>query len=386
MIALLAEISVVVAALSYVIRTFVFFWGVRKEQAKNARFVPVSNVQSSHSTPRISVIVPARNEELTISLCLDSLIASEFPQGKFEIIVVDDRSSDSTALILAEYLKRVENLRVITITEEFANSLTSAFPTLLGKPRALHAGIMSARGEIIAMTDADCVVSSQWLATIESVFEDEQTGLLAGFTVIDEPTLFPRLQASEWIATHTFAMAGVGLSQPLGCFGNNLSIRRQVYDSLGGYGKIVFSVTEDLALLQAVSQTKWTIRYVCSNALKVTTFPTPTMLDYIKQHQRWARGGMALGWRATIFVASSALLWIGIAANILNANFENVLLIYSVRLVSDWFVLSDSIDTLEMKQLKRWFPVAVLFFFIVELCIPFTLLQPSVRWKGQTFK
>src|SRR5690606_36911952 len=110
----------------------------------------------------------------------------------------------------------------------------------------------------------------RWIETIAG-YCTEDTGLVASFTVMEPGNTFETLQTLEWVFNHTLAGAGVGLKQPLGCFGNNLSIRRTVYDELGGYARIRFSVTEDLALQQAVAATRWNMRYPCSYDARVVT-------------------------------------------------------------------------------------------------------------------
>lgn len=353
------------------IRSIIFYIGAWLERRK-----PIHRAQSF---PPISVIVPARDEERAIESCVHSIMANEYPN--FEVIVVNDRSSDNTAQILATMQMKYSRLIVIHTLEETENS------NLQGKTRALHQGINHASGEILMMTDADCKVQPTWIQDIASVFEDPHVGLVPSFTVVTTSNIFSRLQCLEWVYNHTLASAGVGLQQPLGCFGNNLSIRKKTYESIGGYAAIPFSVTEDLSILQTVARTKdWVIRYVCSNTTKVQTDPCPTLRTFIRQHRRWALGGKALGWRALVFVLSSATIWGGIFISVFTGRYDWLCLILMFRILMDFWVIYPSLFILQLLRLSIWFPLAVGFLLLLELITPFFLLQPTVEWKGQKLR
>ena len=105
--------------------------------------------------PFVSVIVAAHNEAKNIAVCLDSLLNQDYPEEKMEIIIVDDRSVDDTALILEEYEQNHKLFRVLSILE--------CEKGLSPKKNALTHGVNIANGEIIAVTDADCRAPIRWL-------------------------------------------------------------------------------------------------------------------------------------------------------------------------------------------------------------------------------
>jgi cellulose synthase/poly-beta-1,6-N-acetylglucosamine synthase-like glycosyltransferase len=363
--------TIFVAAICiYMMRSIIFWCGIQRERIKNSR-------QVTNSHPRVSVIVPARNEEANIERCVRSVMANTY-RGEFELIVVNDRSSDRTGTILAGLQRKFPAL-IVHNTVESEND-----GQLRGKPRALHQGIEASKGDIVMMTDADCTVDSQWIQTITQFFT-EKVGLVPSFTMMEPHNGFEKLQTLEWVFNHTLARAGIGLGQPLGCFGNNLSIRRSVYEEIGGYTGIKFSVTEDLALQQAVARTRWEIQYPCVYEGRVITLPVRSFGSFLRQHQRWAKGGQALGWRATIFVLSSAALWLGILATILAAEWEWLCILLVQRILADLIIIFPSLRELRLMYLWPWFPLALPFFLCIEFVIPFFLLKKNVVWKGQTF-
>lgn len=329
----------------------------------------------------VSVIVPARNEEHNIEDCVRSVFACNYTRGDFQLIVVNDRSSDRTGAVLSQLQQEFPQLLVHDTTES-----EHEVPGLHGKARAVHQGVLVSGGELVLMTDADCRVAQGWIDGVVDYFAAKNIGLVASFTVIDARTPFTMLQALEWSLNHTLAMSGVGLKQPVGCFGNNLSIRRATYDDIGGYANIPFSVTEDLALMQAVERSSWGIRYACRSEMAVTTNPAANWGEFFRQHIRWANGGRALGWRATFFVLSSTALWLAFISSFFVDLWLAPLLVVGLRLAGDALVLLPSLRLLKRLRLAAALPLAVPFFMLLELVIPFLLLTRNVHWKGQVFR
>jgi cellulose synthase/poly-beta-1,6-N-acetylglucosamine synthase-like glycosyltransferase len=364
---------VISAIVVYFLRSAIMFAGsIKSKHNQNI-------IDESDYLPFVSVIVPSRNEENNIETCIHSLMKSSYPHDRFEIVAVNDRSTDATGEILERLSKVYTNLKIVEISESTAN------PNLKGKAGALHRGINESKGEIIMMTDADCVVPKTWIQSISAYYSDNKVGLVAGFTMVKHISEFDKIQAVEWIYMHTMASAGVALGKPLGCFGNNLSIRRSVYDKIGGYDKIKFSVTEDLALIQAVHKTGDIIHYPCSSESSVSTLPCVTFAEYISQHRRWAIGGLDLGWVAPLFVLSNVLIWAAILIAIFSGNLFWLFAVLFVRIFGDFSLIMTSIGKLNHEHLQSRILSSILYFMIIELIIPPMLIDKKIVWKGQVF-
>lgn len=98
---------------------------------------------------KISIVVPAFNEERNIAKCLDSLLSQNYPTSKYEIVVVDDGSKDNTARIVEGYLKKHDN--VVLVKHEKNKGL----------PESLNTGIKNSKGEIIWEVDTDCRIKNR---------------------------------------------------------------------------------------------------------------------------------------------------------------------------------------------------------------------------------
>ncbi len=331
---------------------------------------------SNQSLLKISVIVPARNEEDNLAICLHSLLQSTY--RNYDIIVVNDRSSDKTGEIANTFAAKYPQVTVIHAIEEREGNLK-------GKPGALHLGILHSHSDIIMMTDADCTVADTWIESIAKQFNNPNVGLVASYTVVQGESFFQHMQDMEWLMNHTLACIGVSLDQPLGCFGNNLSIRLAVYQQIGGYPGIPFSVTEDLTLLQTVHKSGWKIMYPCDQECAVETKPCINWSDFIKQLHRWVKGSNRLGWRKHIFVFFAFMFWAFLAYALYNHAWNELIMILTIRIMGDYILVIPSLASLKrMNKIAYVFP-GMIFMMIIEAVIPFLFLKKSVIWKGQKF-
>jgi cellulose synthase/poly-beta-1,6-N-acetylglucosamine synthase-like glycosyltransferase len=112
--------------------------------------------------PFVSIVLAAYNEEKDLGRCIESLKKQDYPKYKFEIIVVDNNSTDRTAEI-------IKNSRVKYILE-----------TKQGRAEARNTGIKTADGDVIVIIDADCVAESNWLKMLVSGFINPDVGIVAG--------------------------------------------------------------------------------------------------------------------------------------------------------------------------------------------------------------
>jgi cellulose synthase/poly-beta-1,6-N-acetylglucosamine synthase-like glycosyltransferase len=337
------------------------------------------NGNTSKAMPYISVVVPARNEEKNIINCIQSILTSEYPADRYEIVIVNDRSTDNTQHIVETIEKAHPNVRLCNITADNIN------PNLRGKPGAIQAGISISKGDIIMMTDADCIVGSQWISSIAKCFTDG-VGMVCAYTNVKTKTIFHNFQAAEWAYMHTYACAGIGMDVVFGCFGNNISITREAYNTIGGYDNLKFSVTEDFVLLDAIHRAGYKIKYLCNTASVVKTLPVNTFYEYLIQRRRWSVGGMQLKWKAAAYVASSVALWLAIILSLIIGNYYLLTISILLRFLGDAFILSPVFRILDTRYLNKWIPLSVCFYSLVEVLLPFMMLSKTITWKDQQFK
>ncbi|MHB1073228.1 MAG: glycosyltransferase family 2 protein [Gemmatimonadaceae bacterium] len=208
--------------------------------------------------PRVSVIVPARNEERNIARCLRALLASEWPA--LEVILVDDHSTDATAAIARDIAGGDARLRVL------------ANPDLpqgwFGKPWACWNGARAATGEILCFADADTEQAPELIPRAVSAIHDLDADLLsvAGWQELGsfwERLLQPQVFAMLLLRYGgTAGVNGARHAEDVIANGQCLLMRRSAYDAVGGHEAVRDKVAEDLAMAQAVFRAGKRVRLV----------------------------------------------------------------------------------------------------------------------------
>ena len=169
-----------------------------------------------------SIIIPAYNEEKSISHCLDSVTQQTLPKEKYEIIVVNNNSRDQTKIIAQKY--------PVSVVDEIKQGYT----------HALRRGCQKAKGRIFVFTDADTIVPKNWLAKYQKVYQNPEIVCAGGLY-----QLYPKIPLSFLIKSF-LRIFGTITKITFGC---NFSVRRKTYQQLGGFNpKINFHADTDLIL------------------------------------------------------------------------------------------------------------------------------------------
>ena len=234
-----------------------------KTMIDSFRYTPLLDKfdQKPHHNPRVSVILPARNEENFIQKCLDSLTAQDYPN--YEIITIDDSSDDSTGSIIAQYAKK--NSKVIHV---------SAGPKpegWMGKNWACMEGYKKVTGELLLFTDADTKfeknVISLAVSHLESFSLDALTAIpkmvcLDFWTRITLPVL------STFLHTRFSAMRVNDPTKNTGYFfGSFFIIRKKTYDTVGTHEGVKHEIIEDGALGKKVKESGHKMKMVRADHL-----------------------------------------------------------------------------------------------------------------------
>ena len=247
--------------------------------------------------PSVSVVVAAMDEQDALPHLLASLAAQT--TTAFELVLVDDRSSDATAAIMEQHRAAAPYpVRVIRNRRPPVDCT--------GKQQALDLGVAAAGGELLFFTDADCIVPPTWVAGLAAYFTGDPggaVGVVFGQLAVRSaaprrPRFLDRYQAFEQPLVHQYSTGSAGLGRPTGCFGNNLALRAPVLARIGGFRSLGYTLTEDAALIGAASRCGWGVRPATLPATQVTTEPQPTWRRFINQHVRWNGGAFFSGDRA----------------------------------------------------------------------------------------
>jgi cellulose synthase/poly-beta-1,6-N-acetylglucosamine synthase-like glycosyltransferase len=260
---------------------------------------------TSESTPSVSVIVAARDEEERIRLCVEALQRQAY-EGVLQIIVVDDRSHDGTGQI-------VDRMRRDSAVELWLLRADDPLRYACPKKSALSVGIEAARGDLLLFTDADCEPPPDWVRTMVASFAPG-VGLVAGFAFPQAPThLRQRLLAVDNLGVAALAEGSIGMGSALACTGRSMAYRRAVYDEVGGFDAIGHLVSgDDVYFLRHVARrSDCRIVYCAAATAAVASSPAPMEWQAL-YHQKARHAAKAAHYRG-------GARWLGVAMYLYHA-------------------------------------------------------------------
>lgn len=361
------EIIFIIILTLYVTQSVLFIIGSKKNFRKIEQ----------NELPSISVIVAARNEKDNIVECMTSLDKLQYPAEKIEIILVNDHSTDETGKMMKEFISDKGRFKYLEPDTEIGS--------LKGKTNALANAIKVAGGEVILTTDADCAVSSTWAMELASYYKPN-VAMVCGYTNQVDETTFGGMQSNDFLYLLMVAGGVMNLGKPMSCIGNNMSYRKSVYEEIGGYEALPFSVTEDFNLLMAMHNLKkYKIIYPMSPEGMVTSKPCPNWKALYRQKKRWGVGGLKSDFAGYAVMSTGALTHISL---LLTPFFFSPLSLYLslFKIAVDFFALKGVHDKLKLKLNFKHFLAFELYFIFYVLALPFmTLPNQKVVWKGRTY-
>jgi cellulose synthase/poly-beta-1,6-N-acetylglucosamine synthase-like glycosyltransferase len=239
--------------------------------------------------PSVAVVIAARDEVAHIETCLRRMGAQCYPTDLYQVIVVDDGSTDGTldkARTLAASMK-LDGHRVLVLDG------MATYGAGGSKKSALALGIGCCSDDIVLTTDADCDVPTGWIRNMVDHF-GVQTGAVVGFSQIGIPGAPASVLASweglDFLQLMTAAAGSCALGHPMAASGQSLGFRRKAFDEVGGYGTVSHRVSgDDVLLLQLIRGTRhWRIGFCGEAAARVVHPPSPGLRSFLSRRARWA--------------------------------------------------------------------------------------------------
>ncbi|RAW01616.1 glycosyltransferase [Pseudochryseolinea flava] len=259
----------VILAIGYNVLLTIILVGWRKALQK-----PLPDeMDTQHS---ISVVVPVRDERSTIGTLLQQLQQSIY--SSYEVIIVDDHSSDGTFEYVKQWIAGRANFRCIASSGE-------------GKKAALTAGIAMSDSDIIVTTDGDCEVHAYWLKRINACFQSKSVMFaFGGVAIQSDGKLWSDVQAIEFASLIGSGAALWAHGYPVMCNGANLAFRKHAFERVNGYvGNIdIASGDDEFLMRKIVREFPKSIVFVPEEDAVVKTTPKSSIGAFLLQRFRWA--------------------------------------------------------------------------------------------------
>jgi len=359
----------------YLLYIVIFHFGYRKRSE-----------ELSYRKHTISVVIAARNEEENIGRLLTSLVNQSYSMELYEVLVVDDRSTDRTAEIVDQFSEKWAIIKLIRI-EEYPESYSP-------KKYALSQAISQSSGEIILLTDADCLVSKYWIESMVSNFRDD-ISMVAGFSRIHisnwkKSSLLNKFEYFDFLMMFMAAAGAILSGRYFSCSNQNLAYRRKDFLEVGGFEKIKHLLSgDDVNLMQLFRKKKKRITFSLIKHSFVYTRPVNSFRQLISQRSRWASNAkwqLKLNPQFFFYLAATFMLHLSILLFIM-INWQVAIVLFAARYIGECSFVSRYFSLFEQERKRlTFFPLWSVLQPIYIMIVTVMGLLNLFAWKPEVKK
>jgi cellulose synthase/poly-beta-1,6-N-acetylglucosamine synthase-like glycosyltransferase len=346
--------------------------------------LPIVSLNQNVTSISVSVVIAARNEALHLPALLQSLQAQDYPAVLFEVIIIDDHSTDDTGAVFNQFKK--DNFQMLLVDTAAASS---------SKKKAIAFGVSQAKGDLIVITDADCVVPPGWIRSIVGCQQQHSAQFVAA------PVMFAPVkgwlgvfQALDFMVLQGITAASVYARFHSMANGANLAYTQSAFHKVNGFEGIdqVASGDDMLLMYKIWKQYPDGIAYLKSREAIVQTPPMPNWKAFIQQRKRWASKTLYYDDKKVLAVAT-LVYFVNVWALVLlgagffdKAFFSFALYYILIKLLIEFpFVISVSFFYKQQKLLA-WFPFFQPLHILYTVSVGVLSQMRSYEWKGRRTK
>lgn len=333
--------------------------------------------------PFISVIVCMRNESKSITDTLKSLAGQDYPNEQFEIIVSDDFSEDDSVMQVQTFTSGNRSCPI-----RILKALSDQKP---GKKFALAAAVKAAKGEIIALTDADCTMNKEWLKTLVTHHYSAKAELTGGPVRLTGNSFFQQMQKIEFMSLSGITGSAIQLKNPLMINAANMMFNRKIFIESGRLNPTESSASgDDTFFMLRVTEKKPTGISFCKEENAMVETPALSgLVEFIQQRIRWAA---KTKFYSTLYIRQAGiglflfhfLILLFFILTVIDSGF---LIPAFILMLSKWMA-----DGIILFQYYRFYKVnsgmpAWIFTFLLHpvymTLIPLLTIKRKYEWKGR---
>jgi poly-beta-1,6-N-acetyl-D-glucosamine synthase len=336
---------------------------------------PVTSPASPIKYPPVSIIICARNEAKNLSQNLVSILQQKYA-ASFEVIVVNDASTDETAALLNVFSTQYSHLKIVHISEK----------KLKGKKGALAEGIKASSHDWLLLTDADCTpLSKEWLSDMIKCNNAKDIGL--GFSPYKKRdgflNTFIRYEA-VWTAIQYMGFGLAGM--PYMGVGRNILYNKKIYEKANGFAKHahIASGDDDLFINSVISKKNFSI--ILSPKTFMYSEPNTQWNGYFTQKKRHFTTATSYKLKHKIILGGLSVSHIfyfvtSVLALTLQISTIFVLSLILVRTLTIWFLYGKILLKFHDRPLIRWIPLLDTVYFLFYLVFAPALVMKAQKWN-----
>ena len=333
---------------------------------------------------RVSVVVAVRNEEKNLPELIAHLERQNFPKTLFEVIIVNDHSTDGTGQLLHSLTNSDASIKILQLPE----GITS-------KKKAIEEGVRASSGELIITTDADCRMNDLWIRSFAACYKRTGAQFIAAPVKMEGTfSLLDVFQSLDFLAMQAITGASVNNGFHTMCNGANLAYTKAAFVEVKGFEGIDEIPSGDDMLLMHKILTRYPnkVLYMKDAAAIVTTPPESSWKKFLHQRIRWASKAVHYKDKRIIYVLALTylvnvcyiVLAIAAVVNVYWLSF--LLLLVLAKVLIEFPFVNAAAIFFGQQKLMKYFP------FLQPLHIVYIVLSGwlgrfgSYEWKSRMIK
>ena len=326
---------------------------------------------------KVSVLIAARNEEKNIEKLLESLKKQSFSKELFEVIIVNDHSTDNTDEIINDFINKNKELDVKLLKAEKK-----------GKKHAISQALHSAINELVIVTDADCVLNDLWIESIVGFYQEEKCKMiLAPVLLSPAENLFEKMQVLEHLSLIGSTAGSASIGFPVMCNGANMAYERKAALEVEKFRKDFYIPSgDDMFLLEQFVKCYGhnNVKFLLSKSAVVKTKTCKTIKDFFRQRRRWvSKTKSYTSWKVIVTALIVLFFNLSIISLLVSAFFVPALwsiyiLLTLLKFFIDFPLLKNITNFMNQGSLLKWvLPLEIIYPFYVV----FTALSGTIFTK-----
>jgi glycosyltransferase involved in cell wall biosynthesis len=360
--------------LSYAVFTFVltYFWNRIKSRKAFGKHAGVS----------ISVIIPVRNEAENIGLLLNDLDKQTFT--RFEVLVMDDNSTDKTATIVRQFSQTsAASIHLVPLPNT---------PTTSPKKRAIETAIANAKGNLIVTTDGDCRVGPGWLEAIAACYASTNARLIsAPVTFTAESAITDHLQTVEFASLIGSGASAIEAGYPSLCNGANLAYEKEAFWAVDGFDGVrhIASGDDEFLMHKIAARFPGSVRFLKDSRAVVRTKPHDNWQAFFRQRKRWAskwkhyQSKTPLVLALYVFSCNLSLIVSGVLFVAGSMDAYSFLSLLSAKCLPEWLFLGSVLGFLKKRRSIFFIPLTQIIYPFYVCFFGLAAQKPEYEWKGR---
>lgn len=336
---------------------------------------------------RVSIIIPARNEAENIDRFLPSILEQNYPPELFEVILINDHSTDNTAEKIRQLQLRYHNLYLIELSEHIDQTTTKAY-----KKKAIEIAIAKSKADWIITTDADCQANPDWLLQYDAFIQQEKPVFVAAPVMFfNEGSFLSIFQVLDFMSLQGITAAAVSAGSHSMCNGANLAYLKSAFYEVGKFSGIDHIASgDDMLLMQKMKQRfPGKLGYLFHQKAIIETTAMPDWKSFINQRIRWASKADSYQDKSIfavlllVYLFNLSLALLALTAFFVENGWQHLLYLLMLKILVELSFMLPISKFFNQVGTIVWFPIMQPFHILYTVIAGWMGKFGSYQWKGR---